>query len=109
MFTSVVSRGRSVWRLPGILTGIGGTLMFVGVMLFFVVIGLTLVAGRRGAQPRDIPVSATLTAPARTGWELRLDRFGFWFAMAVVLVLIAYGPFFLTYEPNFVSPGFRGY
>jgi hypothetical protein len=36
------------WRLPGILTGIGGSLMFVGVMLFFLVIGLTIVAGQRG-------------------------------------------------------------
>ena len=108
-FMAEASYSNPEWRLPGILTGIGGTLMFVGVMLFFIVIGLTLVVGRRGAQPQDIPVSATLTAPARTGWEVRLDKLGFWFAMAVVLVLIAYGPFFLTYVPNFVSPGFRGY
>jgi cytochrome c oxidase subunit 1 len=108
-FMAEASYSNPEWRLPGILTGIGGMLMFLGVMLFFIVIGLTLVAGRRGAQPQDIPVSATLTAPARTGWEVRLDRLGFWFAMALVLVLIAYGPFFLTYVPNFVSPGFRGY
>jgi cytochrome c oxidase subunit 1 len=108
-FMAEAAYSNPAWRLPGILTGIGGSLMFIGVMLFFVVIGLTLVAGQRGAQPRDIPVSATLTAPARTGWEVRLDRLGFWVAIAVVLILIAYGPFFMTYEPNFVSPGFRGY
>ena len=95
------------WVLPGILTGIGGTLMFVGVMLFFVVIGLTLVAGRRGEQPGDIPVSATLTAPARTGWEPALDRLGWWVVAAVVLIAIAYGPWFLSYEMFPVSPGFR--
>ncbi len=97
------------WRLPGILTGIGGTLMFTGVMLFFLVIGLTLVVGRRGEQPKDIPVSETLTAPARTGWEPRLDRLGWWFAAAIVLIVIAYGPFFLTYAPRAVSSGFKLY
>ena len=99
----------SEWRLPGLLTGVGGTLMFIGVMLFFLVIGLTIVAGRRGEQPSDIPVSETLTAPALTGWEPRLDRLGWWFAAAVLLIAIAYGPFFLSYAPEAVSPGFRVY
>jgi cytochrome c oxidase subunit 1 len=88
---------------------VGGTLMFIGVMLFFLVIGLTIVAGRRGEQPSDIPVSETLTAPALTGWEPRLDRLGWWFAAAVLLIAIAYGPFFLSYAPEAVSPGFRVY
>jgi hypothetical protein len=29
--------------------------------------------------------------------------------MAIVLILLAYGPFFLTYHLNLVSPGFRLY
>jgi cytochrome c oxidase subunit 1 len=95
------------WRLPGMLTGVGGTLMFIGVMLFFLVIGLTVLAGRRGEQPADIPVSETLTAPALTGWEPRLDRLGWWVAAAVLLIVIAYGPFFLMYTPKAVSPGFK--
>ena len=97
------------WSLGGKLTGIGGSLMFAGVMLFFLVIGLTIVAGRRGAQPADVPVSATLTAPARDGWEPTLDRLGLWFAAAVLLDVIAYAPFFMSYVPHAVSPGFRGY
>ena len=48
------------WSLGGTLTGIGGTLMFVGVMLFFLVVGMTILVGRRGEQPADIPVSETL-------------------------------------------------
>ncbi|HUF29200.1 MAG TPA: cbb3-type cytochrome c oxidase subunit I [Gemmatimonadaceae bacterium] len=98
------------WDLGGMLTGIGGSLMFIGVMLFFVVIGLTIVAGRRGGEPVDIPVSETLTAPARTGWETVLDRFGIWTIAAVVLILIAYVPFFVSYLPGrFISPGFTGF
>ncbi len=96
------------WDLPGVLTGVGGTLMFVGIMLFFVVIGMTIAAGRRGGQPGDIPVSETITAPSLTGWERGLDRIGWWVAAAVALILIAYGPFFATYlPPRLVSPGYR--
>jgi cytochrome c oxidase subunit 1 len=93
--------------LPGILTGIGGSLMFIGVITFFVVVGMTAFAGRPADVPADIPISGTLTSPARTGWEPALDRLGLWFAVAIVLIVIAYLPFFLTYQPNFVSPGFR--
>jgi cytochrome c oxidase subunit I len=106
-FMAEATYSSPAWRLPGILTGVGGTLMFIGVMLFFVVIGLTLAIGRRGQAPTDVPVSATLTAPAKQGWELSLDRLGLWVGVAIVLILIAYAPFFLTYTPNFVSPGFR--
>lgn len=95
------------WDLGGALTGIGGTLMFVGIMLFFVVIGLTIIAGPRGEAPRDIPVSETLTAPAAQGWERELDRLGWWVAAAVALIVIAYGPFFVSYAPRLLSPGFR--
>lgn len=99
---------RPEWELGGILTAVGGTMMFVGILLFFVVIGVTLVAGRRGEHPRDVPFSETLTAPALRGWELRLDDIRLWVVAAVVLVVIAYGPFFLMYlPPQFTSPGFR--
>jgi cytochrome c oxidase subunit I len=106
-FIAEAAYSSPAWRLPGILTGLGGTLMFIGVMLFFVVIGLTIAIGRRADAPRDIPVSQTLTAPARHGWELTLDRLWLWLVAAVVLILIAYGPFLLGYEVNPVSPGFR--
>jgi hypothetical protein len=53
-------------------------------------------------------VSQTLTAPARTGWELALDRIGVWVVVLLGLVAIAYGPFSATYKPNFVSPPFHG-
>jgi len=97
------------WELGGALTGIGGTLMFIGLFLFFIIMGMTIVAGKKGAQPKDIPVTRTLTAPSLTGWQPYLDRIGLWVIAAIALVLIAYMPFFLTYAPHFVSPGFRLY
>ena len=61
---------------------------------------------KRGEGPDDIPTAETLTGPAKSGWEVKLDRFWLWFGFAVLLVLMAYGPFFLTYVPNLTSPGF---
>jgi cytochrome c oxidase subunit 1 len=41
---------------------------------------------------------------------VKLDKIGFWMVMAIVLVVIAYGPFFVLYlPPNMVSPGFLFY
>jgi cytochrome c oxidase subunit 1 len=96
------------WDLGGMLTGIGGTLMFFGIAQFFVVIVMTALAGTRGAHPHDVPVSETLTAPATTGWEPHLDRLGVWVGVTVLLCAIAYGPFLATYLPaRLVSGGFR--
>ena len=96
------------WRLAGIVTGVGGTLMTLGALLFFVVLVMTVLAGEPGKAPADVPWSETITAPAAAGWEPRLDALRLWVAAAVVLILIAYGPFFATYlPPNLVSPGFR--
>jgi cytochrome c oxidase subunit 1 len=96
------------WDFGGALTGIGGTIMFFGIVMFFIVIAMTAFAGARGAHPRDVPVSETLTAPALTGWERHLDRLGIWVTATIVLCVIAYGPFLVMYLPaRLVSPGFR--
>jgi cytochrome c oxidase subunit 1 len=106
-FRAQATYDNAAWDLGGALTGVGGTMMFIAVMLFFLTIGMTILFGQRGEGPTDLPVSSTLTAPARSGWELRLDNLGFWFGMAIVLILIAYGPFFVTHlPPNPVSPGY---
>lgn len=98
----------AAWDLGGMLTAVGGTLMFFGIMLFFVDIGMTIFAGKKGEEPKDVPVAQTLTAPKTTGYEPHLDRIGLWVLAAIVLILIAYGPFLLTYgAPQLISPGFR--
>jgi cytochrome c oxidase subunit 1 len=38
---------------------------------------------------------------------VRLDKLGWWIVAAVVLILLAYGPFFIGYLPaRLVSPGY---
>lgn len=95
------------WDLGGKLTAIGGTLMFFAIMMFFVDIGMTIAAGRRGAHPVDVPFAETLHPPATTGWQVKLDRLGWWVVVAIALIAIAYGPFLLTYSPWMISPGYR--
>lgn len=96
------------WKVAGAITGIGGTLMVIGAVMFFVVVLGTIFFGKKGEGPKDVPISETLTAPRTSGWELKLDNVWLWVGVAIVLVLMAYGPFFLTYlPPHMVSPGFK--
>lgn len=107
-FRVAATYSNPAWDFGGMLTGIGGTLMFFGIAQFFVLIAMTALAGSRAGSPRDIPITETLTAPATTGWERHLDRLGLWVLVTVVLCVIAYGPFLLTYlPPKLVSPGYR--
>jgi cytochrome c oxidase subunit 1 len=106
-FMAEAGYDRAAWELSGILTAIGGSLMTLGAVMFFVVILGTVFLGRKGEHPKDIPVSETLSPPVRTGWTVKFDDLWFWVFAAIALILIAYLPFFLTYDYNFVSPGFR--
>ncbi|MDX1631881.1 MAG: cbb3-type cytochrome c oxidase subunit I [Thermoanaerobaculia bacterium] len=107
IYRAQASYDDSAWDLGGILTGIGGSLMFLGIFLFFVVIGMTILVGRKGEGPDDIPWSETVTAPKTSGWEPKMDRLWIWVVVAVVLILVAYGPFFASYlPPHFISEGF---
>lgn len=99
------------WHLAGVLTGIGGTLMFLGAVLFLVILAMTVLgAGGTAGVPTDVPYSEVLTPAATAGWEVNLDKLRWWLLAAIVLVVLAYAPAFLMeMPPNFVSPGFRLY
>lgn len=109
IFRAQASYDDPAWDLGGALTGIGGSLMFVGIILFFLVVVMTALAGQRGEGPRDIPVSETLTAPALSGWETNLDRIGVWVLVLLALCAIGYGPFLLTYSSQALSPPFTAF
>ncbi|MDX1395537.1 MAG: cbb3-type cytochrome c oxidase subunit I [Gemmatimonadota bacterium] len=106
-FLAEANYTKDSWGLAGALTGIGGTLMTIGALLFFVVILMTVWTGRKGEGPKDIPFGDTLLPASKAGWDVKLDRLGLWFLAAAVLVVIAYGPFFVSYLPaRLTSPGF---
>ena len=97
-YRDLISAGLDNW-----LTAIGGTLMVISGLLYFIVVLWTVFAGRRLTQPLEIPVAEMRFGARET--SPRLDQLGFWFLIAVILVAIAYIPTILLYLPlQSVSP-----
>ncbi len=94
------------WHWAGQIAGIGGVIMFVGIAMFAFVIAATVLFGKKG-EVGEIPVSETVLPPATAGWEAKLDDIRLYVFLAVVLILIAYGPFAVGYlPPKMTAPGF---
>ncbi len=74
---AIATYGPPSWRLNGIMAAIGGTIMFISVVLFLVNLVITMAAGERLAA-EDIPFTATIQAPADTGWAAKLDNLRLW-------------------------------
>ena len=94
------------WRSVLPLVAIGGTILFLSAMLYFVNIGLTLVASRETA-PAIPQFADALSGPENA--PAILDRWKPWLAMAAVLIAIAYGPTLvrLVSTTPFTTPGMR--
>jgi len=97
------------WHVPGLMTGFGGIVMFIAVMLFFLIIIMTAFFGEKRAA-EDLPLTETIRPPDNRGWQIGLDNFGYWIAITVALIVMAYGPFIVTYmPPKLTSPGFQAF
>lgn len=86
--------GAAAYRLPEWqailpLVGVGGTLLLVSGLLYFLNLILTLVASREPA-PAPPEFAEALSGPEHA--PAVLDRWRPWLALAAVLILIAYGP-----------------
>jgi cytochrome c oxidase subunit 1 len=94
------------WNLDNTLTAIGGVIMFVSGALYFVVILGTL-AGLAGRVRLGMPV-AEYDMSTDHVWPF-LDRWQAWMAVTVLLIALAYGPFFIGYLPqvNMTSIGWK--
>lgn len=90
------------WHIWNVLTGIGGLVMTVSGVLFFIVIAGTIFAGAP-AERGEVPMAETVIGPKQSA--AIFDRLSFWVVVAVVLVLFAYGPVIIQYLPwNGVTP-----
>jgi cytochrome c oxidase subunit I len=97
---------QAAWKPLLTLVGIGGTLLFVSALLYFLNLVLTLVASR--APAADLPQFAEALSGADHA-PIILDRWRPWLALAAVLIVIAYGPTLvrLVVTTSLQSPGYR--
>ena len=97
LYTSASAYIDPSWDAWNMMAGIGGMIMFISGVLFFVVILMTMRNKTRAVI--EMPVSECIHD--RTETPRWLDRAGLWFALAVALVLIAYVPVFLAHNYQF--------
>ena len=89
----------AAWKIPGIMTGIGGTLMFTSAMLFFLILVMTIVRRQKDRS------RATFRSPRRFRRHRRSDggrgsiSLSYWVLASVILVVAVYGPFILGHFP----------
>ena len=86
--------------------GVGGTLLFLSGVLYLLNLLLTVTASRRPAP--SMPEFAQPRSPAEEGPAV-LDRLRPWMVVAVLMIIIAYGPTLarLIGGASFNAPGFR--
>ena len=95
------------WAESHLLTAVGGSLMFIGGLFFFIVLFGTLYLSFEKVEV-EMPVADIITK-APKGPAFVVKRLDLWVGISVLLLVIAYGPFFITYlsDPWFVAPGFK--
>jgi cytochrome c oxidase subunit 1 len=96
------------WQGLTMTSAIGGIILFVSAMLFVGVIVHTLLMGRRTAKA-PLVWADSLGMPAEGFRSTIWDRLGLWWAIAGVLVLVAYAiPLYdILTHARYGSPGFK--
>ncbi len=94
------------WKAVLPLAGIGGTVLFVSALLYFLNLVLTLAVSRQPA-PAPPEFAEALSGPDHA--PAILDRWRPWLVLAFVLIVVAYGPVLvqLAISTPFNSPGLR--
>lgn len=92
------------WNPWLIVAAIGGVLLWLSLMLYFVIILGTVFVSQKTAQVVEMPVAEAVRDSEETpAW---LDRWTPWLVATVILILVAYGPplFHLVRNADLSSP-----
>lgn len=95
----------AAWIPYHIVMGVGGTILFIGVILMAVNV-VMLLRAPRSVEAEEYPIGEVMEGSEKT--PLYLERWGLWISIAVVLVLVAYTiPLYgMITNPVPGSPGF---
>lgn len=94
------------WDLANLLTGVGGAIMFVSGVLFFLVVFMTINNRRVVTTKRVVPV-VDVEYGSRVSWPI-LDQIWVWVTIAVLLSALVYGEVIYHYWPlNDVARGVK--
>ncbi len=105
LHASGASFGSEAWALGDLMTGVGGLLMSVAGVLFFVILGQTLRSKQTATLEEQTLEFSEFVHDDRSSPAV-LDRLGLWTAAAALLVLAAYIPAFIQQGFDPTSPGF---
>ncbi len=94
------------WEWGNRLTGIGGSIMFISAVMFFIVVIGTIYSSKIVTELQVVPVSEVRHGP-KVKWAL-LDDIKIWVVVAVLLTVVIYGELVWHYLPlNSVSVGYK--
>lgn len=96
------------WNGHLLRVAVGGTIMWIGLMLFVTVVAVTAWQRKKTVEGGvvDVPLAESLDDPNQA--PLWLDRWKPWLIFAAVLIILAYGPQLLDqiFGIELTSPGF---
>jgi cytochrome c oxidase subunit I len=97
--------GNGDWRVPTLFVGIGGLILLVSLILFFVEIIMTAFFSKEKAEV-EMPVAQVIQPVLIPGW---LNNWKPWLVGTVALIIVAYGPELiqLISQAQLTSPGFQ--
>lgn len=95
--------GTSEWRFASLMTGVGGTFLYISALMFFANMLMTALSKQEAKV--EMPVAEALHTEAVPAW---LNNWQPWLIGTVVLVVIGYGPVIVDSIINIqmTSPGF---
>ncbi len=97
--------GTAEWRLPLLMSGVGGVILLVSLILFFLNMVMTAFFSKEEAEV-EMPVAEPLHVEAVPAW---LNNWRPWLVGTVALIAVGYGPmlFQLIRDVALTSPGFN--
>jgi cytochrome c oxidase subunit I len=92
------------WKMLTDVSAVGGLLLFVSALFFVLVVTFTVFGAKAELEPLEFAVPLEVPGPR----ALVFDRLGLWTAVAIVLLVISYGPPLWNHVhlARFGSPGF---